>query len=177
MKACIGTLCPFVNTHRMVSQYTREFYLPAHARYRKLDASDGAAARVLAKWTLLAEREWPGVAVEEVTEAPSEKVPVGGRMRVRVRLELGSLRPEDVTVELYWGQLDSKGEIANAATAPMKAAGQEQGKYIFEALAVPCLRSGLHGYSVRVLPRQQDLASPMLPGLIAWASGKATVRV
>jgi starch phosphorylase len=94
-------------------------------------------------------------------------------MRVRMRVELGDLKPEDVVVELYWGPLDAKGEISSASTTPMKPAGEEQGKYLFEAAAVPCLRSGLHGYTVRVIPHHPDLASPFLPGLIAWADGKA----
>jgi starch phosphorylase len=173
MKASLGTLCQFVNTHRMVSQYTSEFYLPAHARYRKLDESNGAGARALAAWIARVEREWPHVAIHEVAEGPAEELPVGARMRVRVRVELGALKPDDVAVELYWGPLDAKGEIISGATAAMKPAGEEQGKYAFEAAAVPCLRSGLHGYSVRVLPRRADLTSPFLPGLIAWADGKA----
>jgi len=29
--------------------------------------------------------------------------------------------------------------------------------------------SGLHGYTVRVVPKHADLTSPFLPGLIVWA--------
>ena len=32
--------------------------------------------------------------------------------------------------------------------------------------------SGLHGYTVRVLPHHPNLVTPFLPGLIAWASGE-----
>ncbi len=173
MKASVGTLCHFVNTHRMVSQYTQEIYLPAHARYRRLDANDAAGARALAQWSARIEHEWPRIAVDEVTEGPAEALAVGARMRVQARIELGGLRPEDVAVELYWGRLDAKGEIVNAASTAMKAAGEDRGKYLFETPPVPCVNSGLHGYTVRVLPRQPDLASPFLPGLITWAGGKS----
>jgi starch phosphorylase len=178
MKASIGTLAHFVNTHRMVSQYTRDYYLDAHARYRKLDAGNGAGARTLAAWIARVEKEWPRVAVERMTDGSSQTLPVGTKMRVRARVELGGLTPDDVAVELYWGRIDAKGEIAEAATAQMQFAGRDGGKYVFEAAAVPCARSGLHGYTVRVLPHHPDLASPMLPGLIAWADGdKAGAQV
>ena len=38
------------------------------------------------------------------------------RLGVKARVELGALSPDDVAVELYWGHLDPKGEIREAAT-------------------------------------------------------------
>ncbi len=174
MKASIGTLCPFVNTHRMVSQYTREYYLVAHARARKLEAENAADTRALADWMARIEREWPRVRVEEIGGDPAAAFPVGTRIRTRAKLELGGLSPEDVAVELYWGRVNAAGEISEGASAIMKAAGRdERGRHVFETEAVSCARSGLHGYTVRVLPHHPDLASPFLPGLITWADAGA----
>jgi len=56
----------------------------------------------------------------------------------------------------------------------MKPTGRDQrGRHLFETEAIACARSGLHGYTVRVLPHHPDLASPFLPGLITWADGGA----
>jgi starch phosphorylase len=44
------------------------------------------------------------------------------------------------------------------------------GEHVFEATGVPCCRSGLQGYTVRVLPHHPELAAPFVPGLITWAS-------
>ena len=173
MKSSIGSLCHFVNTHRMVSEYTREFYMPAHARHRKLEAKSAAGARALAAWVERVQREWPRVAVVDASGGSVQNLPVGAKMRVRALIELGNLAPEDVAVELYWGRVDAKGEIVEAAAAKMQFTEREQGKYVFEATAVPCARSGMHGYTVRVLPHHPDLGSPFRPGLITWADGKA----
>ena len=174
MKASIGTLCHFINTHRMVSQYTSEYYMAAHERVRKLEADDAAGARALAVWMARLQREWPRVRVEEIAEGPGESFPVGTKVRTRARLELGGLGPEDVSVELYWGRVNAAGDISGGTSAAMKPAGRdERGKHIFEAAAVSCARSGLHGYTVRVLPYHPDLASPFLPGLIIWADANA----
>jgi starch phosphorylase len=55
----------------------------------------------------------------------------------------------------------------------MQPAGQSpEGLGIFEAAAVPCSRSGLHGYTVRVLPFHPDEPKAFLPGLITWADGR-----
>ena len=34
--------------------------------------------------------------------------------------------------------------------------------------AIPCRSSGQHGYAVRVLPHNGDLANPFEPGLVTW---------
>ena len=170
MKESIGTICHFVNTHRMVSDYTREYYLKAHARCRRLEAGNAAGARALAAWVARVQQEWPRVCVEEMVEAPGRALPVGAKIRARARIELGALTADDVAVELYWGRLSAAGEIIDAASTPMQPAGRDQrGKHLFEA-AVPCARSGLHGCTIRVLPRHPDLATPFLPGLITWAN-------
>ena len=43
----------------------------------------------------------------------------------------------------------------------------EGGVWVFQG-TIPCRASGQHGYTVRVLPRHADLASPFEPGLICW---------
>ena len=170
MKASISLLCHFFNTHRMVRDYAETFYLRAHGRYQELAADGAARARALAAWLERVRTAWPQVRIEAVDDGPASGLAVGTTARIGARLSLGGLTPDDVEVELYLGRLDPNGEILDAETLPMKPAGRnEQGWFLFEATAVPCCRSGLQGYTVRVLPRHPDLATPFLPGLIAWA--------
>ena len=170
MKASIGILCHFFNTHRMVRDYTEAFYLPSHAKYLQLDADGAARAKALAAWMNRVRVEWPQVRVEKVDDGPSSGLPVGTKTRIGARLNLGALKPEDVAVELYLGRMDPNGEIVDAQPTSMQPVQQlDQGRYLFEATAVPCCKSGLHGYTVRVLPQHPDLPTRFLPGLIAWA--------
>jgi starch phosphorylase len=172
MKASISTLCHFVNTHRMVRQYTEEFYMPAASRYGQITAEGMARAKALAVWRSRAEQNWSQVRVEEVAAESSAELAVGTEVRVRARINLGALAPEDVAVELYVGQLSAAGEIIKEKVERMQPAGTGEKKtYTFQA-AVPCTKSGQHGYTVRVLPQHPDLATPFLPGLIVWASQK-----
>jgi starch phosphorylase len=171
MKASIGYLCHFFNTHRMVREYTERFYLPAASRYRQLTADKMARARALAAWKARIWENWAQVRIGALDADPFTELQVGSAIRVRARVHLGNLTPDDVTVELYVGRVDADGDIVEAEATPMQPIGPaENGGYLFEASAVPCRKSGLHGYSARVLPRHPDLTSPFIPGLIAWAA-------
>lgn len=173
MKSSIAALCPQFNTQRMVKQYTTRFYARAHERYRRLTADGSARARSLAEWLCAAQSHWSEVAVESVEAvdgAAREPVKVGSHIKVRGRVRLGALSPEQVAVEVYLGHIDAKGEIAGAQAIPMQLAGQNaNGSYDFEAADVPVRSSGRQGYTVRVLPHHVDKSTAFLPGLIRWA--------
>ncbi|MCS6953930.1 MAG: alpha-glucan family phosphorylase, partial [Bryobacteraceae bacterium] len=170
MKASIASLCHYFNSHRMVREYTEVFYLIGHLRFTQLAADGAARARALAAWLERVERSWPAVGVERVEAELPTAVAVGDRFQVQARVRLGELTPQDVTVELYVGRLDSSGGFAKPAPIQMTAAGvDEEGRAVFLADAVSCDRSGLHGLTVRVLPFHKDLPQAFIPGLISWA--------
>ncbi len=185
MKASIGALCHFFNTHRMVREYTERFYLPAAARYRQLTADGMSRARALAAWKTRVQENWSQVRIEMavlsvaegVDTGPLTELKVGSAVQAQARILLGSLAPDDVTVELYLGRVDADGEIVEAEATPMHPVGQgEDGIFLFEASAVPCRKSGLHGYTVRVLPHHPDLTTAFVPGLIVWAGSDVKAR-
>jgi starch phosphorylase len=170
MKASIQTLCRFFNTHRMVGEYTERFYLPAAAHYQQLTADGMDRARAMSAWKARVRTNWSQVRIEAVDIEPPVKVRVGGEFPVQARVQLGALSPDDVAVELYLGQMDAGGEITAAHAIPMQPVGPGgEGSHLFQASAVTCRRSGLHGYTVRVLPSHPDLPTSFLPGLIVWA--------
>lgn len=170
MKATIATLCPFFNTHRMVEEYTERFYLVAHSNCRKMRADGAARARALAAWSARLAAEWPGVRVHLDGAAPHRELKLGEAFDVRALVRLGALDPGDVRVQLYSGALDARGEIAAAATTPMRPSGRmESGEWVFEGQGRPDERTGRQGYTVRALPSHPDMTETLLPGMIAWA--------
>jgi glycogen phosphorylase len=173
MKSAIGALSCSFNTLRMVKDYTTDFYAKAHARGQHLSASQAEDARKLACWLSRIERAWPNVAVKDVEGPGDGELRVGSQMTVRARVQLGGLKPEEVTVELYLGHVNADGEIDEAATLPMELAeSPTRGDlFAFEARDVPCRCSGRNGYTVRVRPFHSDEARPFLPGLIRWPGG------
>jgi starch phosphorylase len=170
MKASLGTLCPVVSAHRMVEEYTARFYQPAAARARALEADGMARAIALAAWKARVAAGWSHVRIEAVESAPLADLQVGGEVHVRARVHLGPLKPEDVAVEAVVGPVDAHGALVELGATRMRAAETDgTGRAHFAANAAPCRHSGMHGFTVRVLPDHPDLVTPFLPGLIVWA--------
>ncbi len=169
MKSSLKTLCPAFNTHRMVTEYLDQMYLPSLNRVRALGADEMARAKALAAWKREMCSRWPGVQLLRVeAEVPSE-VPVGSLVEVRAEVRLGEIHPEDVAVELYHGPVDANLEIRGGTSIPMICVDRNgDGTYGFSG-AIPCSSSGVRGYALRILPRNEDLSNPYEPGLILWA--------
>jgi starch phosphorylase len=170
MKASIGNICPLVNTHRMVKDYTYQAYLRAHQRQDDLEKNSAARAKALSTWAVRVRQDWPQVRISVTDQTPKGAVGVATKIRVRTRVHLGRLFPEDVVVELYLGRLQSSGDFIQATPTTMELAQPEgQGDFWFET-SIMCKESGMHGFTVRVRPHHPDLSTPFLPGLICWAN-------
>ena len=169
MKASIATVCPFVNTHRMVKDYTERYYLKVHQRYGALEAEGAARAKSLAAWMARVREAWPEVHVEDVEQQSSGALPVGVSLHARTRIKLGQLAPDDVRVELYLGRVDPSGELSESVSSRMQPAGPADDHAIWFEATAPCERSGKYGFTIRVRPDHPDLGVPFVPGLICWA--------
>jgi starch phosphorylase len=169
MKSSIGSLCHFFNTHRMVREYAERFYLPANGNYLQLLADKACRARRLASWLTTVRQSWPQVRAQILDAQLPGEIPVGESIRLKARVWTGALSPADLKVELYLGRLNSDGEITDAVALPMKPTMKEGGATTYETETAPCCKSGLHGYTVRVLPHHEDLRCSFVPSLITWA--------
>ena len=164
----------FFNTHRMVKEYTERFYLPAAEHFCALAADGMARAKALAAWKARVREAWPKIEIRTVEADLPEAPTVGDPVSATARVDLGDLSPDDVRVEFAMGQLDIEGHIMAPQMARMSALGEKEGVYTFQIDGVRCENSGRHGYTLRVLPDHEDLVTPFLPGLIAWARGETT---
>jgi starch phosphorylase len=170
MRASIQTLCGTFTTHRMVGEYTERYYLHAASHYEQLTADGMARAKEIAAWKVRIQKNWSRVRVEALGGGPASDIQVGGEIPIQAEVFLGALTPDEVTVELYLGHVDSAGEIVDAASTPMQSIKQKgEGTYLYQASAATCRGSGLYGYTLRVIPRHPALTTPFLPGLILWA--------
>ena len=169
MKNSIGALSYVFNTNRMVAEYTNRFYMPSAKRYDLLTADDLAGAKSLAAWKTRIYENWSQIRIEKVNgELPTE-IKVGDEFITQAEVQLGELAPEDVVVELYIGLVNPSGEIVRGRAVPMHVIKHSKdGEYLFET-NTQCTMSGLHGYTVRVLPHHPDAVTSFLPGFVKWA--------
>lgn len=169
MKAAMRAICPVFNTNRMLREYAERLYLPAAQRYRHLTEDEMARAKALAQWKSHLHEHWPEIRVDNVeAEVPAE-LRVGAELQVRTQVNLGALEPQDVTVQLYYGPLDTRGEISKGEVMAMKwLESNGDGNQTFVG-SIPASTSGRYGYALRILPHHEDLSNPYQPGLILWA--------
>ena len=128
-------------------------------------------------------KAWPEFAIKDVLVQVSNgdgkatpltkeaQLKVGSKLNIRALVKLGSVNPDDVSVELYHGHVDAWGNINEGAAERMTRdeASSSGGEYWFTGL-MPCRTSGRLGITVRVLPKHADLANPHEMGLILWES-------
>jgi starch phosphorylase len=170
----LTTLRPRVQATRMVGEYVKEWYIPAARAARRIAAEDFAPARELAAFRSRLNAAWPLVEVLGVDASGLPDTPVvGAPMTVRAVVALAGLDPADVAVEAVIGRVDEMDELSESVTVPMKHVGavdgvEHDGTERFEA-AVQLPHAGLTGYTVRVLPYNPLLASPVELGKVVLA--------
>jgi starch phosphorylase len=170
IKASMKTVCPTFNTHRMLREYTEKYYTPACARFERFAQNDMSITKSYADWKQATQLLWPQLQVRNVQSDIPVETQVGMANNVRAEILLGDLSPQDVTVELYHGPVDTSGEILQPQIVEMEhqpESNGEPGVYTF-AKQLTCQASGMHGFTVRVLPYHPEQVSPFETGLILW---------
>jgi len=168
MRSGLRHLAPIFNAHRMVQEYVSRYYLPCSRRFNTLCRDEFAGAKDLAAWRQKLMTNWQEVSVEEVTYGDGLEMPVGQQVDVMARVRLGTLSPEDVTVDAYYGPLDQHGDFAERETVPLEVVDSVDGIYTFRG-QIPCRKTGRFGYTVRVTPSHKRLENRFIMGLVTWA--------
>jgi glycogen phosphorylase len=158
----LSTLSPALSADRMVREYVERLYIPAAQAEDAVSARGYEPARELAAWKARVTAAWPTVHVVHVESGGVDTVPqVGDQLHVRANVALGTLTPDDVSVEVVYGRArdgDTLGDVATATLDPV------DGGF---AGTVTLDRAGSFGYNVRVTPRHALLASAAEMGLVA----------
>ncbi|MPY83686.1 MAG: alpha-glucan family phosphorylase [Actinophytocola sp.] len=156
----LATLGPSVQTSRMLREYVEHYYLPAAASVAATSADGHRGARELAGYRARLDGAWERVRVSDSaltvvdTDGKGELV-VGALVRVTARVELAGLSPDEVDVQAVLGKLGDTDDLHDVVTTSMQP--ERDGGFVAE---MPLPHAGALGYTVRVLPRHDLLASP-----------------
>jgi starch phosphorylase len=166
----LQSLGPRVLAGRMVRDYVDELYTPAAAATARLAADGYAGARELAAWRSRLLAAWPAVRVQHVESSGVGDTPeLGATLSLRAEVELGGLAPADVTVQAAYGRVDLENGLHDVQTVAMSYVGNGDELYRYEG-TVPLEHTGPFGYTVRVLPDHDLLATPAELGVVTVAS-------
>jgi glycogen phosphorylase len=167
MKCTLRRLAPIFNTNRMVQEYTEKCYLPSYNRSEKMTLNNFERARKLASWKNDVQKHWKDIKIEKVQCGNSKDLPIGKDLAVEAWINLGTLKPKAINVEIYFGVLDENRKIINGNTVKMEVEGNKDGVHHYIG-NIECTNSGLHGFTIRILPFHEDLGNPYELHLIHW---------
>jgi starch phosphorylase len=167
MKSAMAGLGALFSSHRMLLEYAEEFYGPAMKRFAYLAGEDFRHPRELAAYLEKLEAGWSRMEVLSISVPERSIYTVGETIPAVVQVKLGTLSPEDVSVSLYTGPLNSTGQIEGGRDIELEPAGRGEGTVEYVG-SLQAERTGRQGYAVRLLPRHAALVHPYLPGLVRW---------
>ncbi|KRE82128.1 alpha-glucan family phosphorylase [Arthrobacter sp. Soil763] len=170
IKHTMAHLGPAVSADRMLKDYVNVLYRPAAEAGRHASAGNYAEAKALAAWCARVRAAWPQIQVEHVDSVGvSEDPQIGDDLQVNAYVALHELPPEDVAVEVAFGRAEDSDELTDVTVLELKNVEDlGKGRYLFSGTLV-IDRSGSFGYTVRVLPKHEGLASKAELGLIVNA--------
>ena len=168
IRETISGLGPKVLASRMVRDYVTELYQPAAAS--AAEALEGHNAEDLATWTAAVRKAWPAVSIGQVHADLPNPVQVGSSIKFSTVVQLGSLRADDVEVQLVVGDVDSRDVLHDMRIYELTPEADVEGGVRFSTV-VSKNRPGSIGYTVRVVPRHIMLASPAELGLARTPQG------
>ena len=151
----------------MVRDYVTAMYEPAAIQSDRTNANGREAAKALAAWAQRIAGAWPEVAISAVT-ADTTSADLGATRNATVTVQLGSLGPGDVAVQLLHGPVGSGDELSSPRIVTLTAIDHgSNGTFTYEG-TFSCEAAGRYGLTVRVLPSHPDLATPVALGRIVW---------
>lgn len=182
VKEAMKTVGPIFNTDRMVTQYSDRYYTRGSRRYHELISADYAKAKESARAKAELRDNWSQIRVAATVESdlpPGTEMystPVKNQITVNAKVALGALTPNEVIVEIYAEELESKnGHLPSFTRFPMEFvnSSDEGGEKLhYYKGAFTMAESGEHGFTVRVIPNDPELFHPQELGLIRWAAAE-----
>ncbi|MDR1211947.1 MAG: alpha-glucan family phosphorylase [Spirochaetaceae bacterium] len=169
MKSCMREIGQSMSSHRMLMDYSNQFYFPALKNYRRMAKDDFSEAKSVAAYIQKLRHAWGSLRINRVESNARPVMHRGDALTVTASIELAGLSPDELRVELFHGTVSNQGSaIENPRRAEMKPAGNEGSVYRFQ-VRIECEDTGYQGHTVRILPKHEGLVSPYKTGLIKWA--------
>ena len=169
-KQSMLALSPMFDARRQVHDYDTELYEPAHAAYVELKKNHFQQARDRTAWAKQIRQVWNNVRFVDTGAIPSGALTSGKTLLIRARVDLAGLTPDDVRVEVVWGNVGINGKLEDTEVTVLKPGSQEGTVTDYSKDLAP-RQTGRLGYALRVSPNHFDdpLTRPV-PSLIKWGA-------
>lgn len=169
MKDSIKVVSPEFSTERMLIDYANDLYVPQINRTLEITESNYERVFKLADWKSNISRDWSKIHINPINLTAYENSPISVNQTIDAAclVYLGSIRPEDVSVEVYVGKMTDTGVLCESKIKKMDLIQKNGDMYEYRS-EVLMNNGGNYGFTYRVIPKNPMLASKQDMGLIKW---------
>ena len=167
MKNSIKSVGGIYNTGRMLCDYLNKLYMPQINLTNSNSYSNENVQNFL-EWENELRNNWanitiePGNILEEITSDANEEI------TLKCIVNLGTILPENVSVEIFYGKMDNTNKIINNKYIKMDLLNKlDDGKYEYSANIV-IDNGGNYGYTYRITPSHPLLINNQDLALCKW---------
>ncbi|MBR2787199.1 MAG: alpha-glucan family phosphorylase [Clostridia bacterium] len=168
MKESIITTGGKFSTSRMIVDYVDKLYMPlcnlTNKYYKNLDN-----VIKFNEWKELVLERFSKIVITQEDNIDNATIDAGKIIKVKCKVKLPDINPENIQVEVYYGQIDDSGIVSNVTIIPMcRKETKDNGEvYTYEA-QVELTTGGNYGYTFRVMPKHEMLLDAENLDLVKW---------
>ncbi|MBL8859122.1 MAG: alpha-glucan family phosphorylase [Planctomycetes bacterium] len=165
----LKTIPPMFNTDRMVAEYRDRAYIPLGAAWFSMQKDRHEPTRKRSVRAQSIRKAFESVKIREAQIADLSSLRVGDALDARVDVELGTLTPEDVAVEIVLGHTRGTHDLESPTVLVLDPLpGSKNGVRTFEGQHKMTL-SGSFSYGIRVRARATSELDLSTRDLVIWA--------
>lgn len=168
MKESIITTGGRFSTSRMLVDYVDKLYMPLCNLTNKY-YNDLENVTKYNEWKKMVTERFNKIKITQENNIDNETIDAGKVIKVKCSVKLPNISPENVQVEVYYGQIEDNGIVSNVTIIPMKLkeTNEEDKTFIYEA-QVELTTGGDYGYTFRVMPKHEMLLDAENLNLVKW---------
>ncbi len=170
IKNTFTQIAPHFTMKRMLDDYFDRYYNKLFASSKTFHANHFKLAVALAKWKEKTADKWENISIVSIELPQSDldyMLNLGDIFEARIEVNLAKLLPEDVRVEILFGEKED-GDIKHIVyKEELKVESLSNGNVLYSC-AFPAERAGVYDYAFRISPKSINLAYPEDFPLIKW---------
>ena len=168
MKESIITTGGKYSTSRMLVDYVSDIYMPLCNLTNKY-YNDIENVTRFNNWKELVLNKFNKIVITQENNIDNETIDAGKIIKVRCSVKLPDIDPNNIQVEVYYGQIEDNGIVSNVTIIPMsrKESNDAEKTYKYEA-QVELTTGGDYGYTFRVMPKHEMLLDAENLDLVKW---------
>jgi phosphorylase/glycogen(starch) synthase len=166
----IAEICPEFTMNRMINDYVKKYYEPLYQRTLKMKEKEFEMAAELASWKKKVISAWNSIEIVSYTLPETGKNPVfiGTDFQCEVILDIKTLEPEEIGVELVIAQSGTPGAQPRIFHIETFNFIKREGTRAFYSVRTIPTQPGEFDFGIRIFPQSRLLANRQELELVMW---------